>query len=269
VSPKPIRMHRLNDKHFATLAMVKERTFRVGVEHIPTIHDNLGSAFDTATALVGLRHATGGSEEDVVEAVGWVRDVGVALFRRAVLDPSESVTMVIAGRTLDVPGGGNYRNSAPRWADALGAALILRDADAVAQLCAFPPGGFLGEYARYHDTYARTVMAFHAGEPWRELLDEQIAQAEHPDLYRERGRRYGLPLARVVGTVLERDQAAFTAHLADGLGQYRVLYGKGQDRSDPRGVLPLRYIGWCARAHDDGLTVEVSSDYLPSGLVTG
>ena len=244
--------------------------FPASVAHISSLHDNCGASFDHATALVGLRSALGAPADHVAEAVTWVRDVGVALFRRGMLEREDHVTASIAGRAVDVPGGPSYWNSAPRWADAVGAALSLRDEDALVQLCAFPADGFLGSYARYHDTYARAVMAALAGDlSGRDLFLESVEQAERADTFPIRGRLYGAPLARLALAVLAGDQAEYTVRLTEGLEAFATLYGQGQDRQDPRGVVPLRYVGWCARAHDAGLTLEVESDYLPPYLVEG
>lgn len=249
---------------------VLERTLPVAIENRAKLHDNLGAAVDNARSLVGFRQALERPRSEVVDALRLVCDLGVALYRRAQLDREATIVLPIGGQQVEVPGGSSFYNSAPRWADAVGAAMTLRDSNALKQLCAFDAAGFLGSYDTYHDIYARAVMAFVAGrEDWDPLLAEASRAADNAPKFPERGRRYGVPLTAVAKAAMRREEGPFNQSLAEGLEGYRTLYSRAPDKQNPKGVLPLRYLGWSAHAHDSGIGIRVRSDYLPPWLVDG
>lgn len=241
----------------------------IELDNLAKVPDNLGAAFDHALALLGLRFALGSPNQQSLAALRLVCDIGVALFQRARVERNQRVSLSIAGTSYEVPGGNSYYNSAPRWGLAVGAAMTLRDARALEDLCRFEARGFGGSYDAFHDRYAEAVMAFVAGQDCSALLDAATVAAERAEAFPERGLRLGVPLLRVVRAVVQDDAAAYNERLADALTWYRTLYNRPPDKQDASGVVPLRYLGWCALAYDRGLSCTVKSDYLPTWLVEG
>lgn len=247
-----------------------EKLIAASLENLAHVPDNLGAAFDDAKALLGLRRALARTDEDAFEALQLIRDLGVALFQRAGVDRRDNVTLRIAGADYEVPGGNSYRNSGPRWGDAVGAAMTLRDEQALERLCAFDTRFWGGSYDEYHDRYAQAIMAYVSGTgDWSERLAVATLLAENAEHFRERGRRLGVPIIALAGAVMAGDKGVFNQQLGDGLTWYRKLFNRKPDNADAGGVIPLRYLGWCARAHDAGFPIEVESDYIPAWMVRG
>lgn len=64
------------------------------------------------------------------------------------------------------------------------------------------------------------------------------------------------------------DQANFTEQLTDALTDHRAYWSANEARSDtPRGFVSLPLLGPCAMAFDEGITIDVESDYLPIELI--
>lgn len=248
----------------------RERRLPVSLDHLAKVPDNLGASFDGALKILGLRRALGHPDEQLVDALRLVCDLGVALFQRAMVSRESTLVLSIGGKQYEVKGASSYYNSAPRWGLAAGAAMTLRDQQALTSLCAFDVQNWGGSYDRYHELYAEAVMAFVAGrDDCEQRLSDAAAAADDAQLMPERGRRLGVPLIHLAQAVVARDAAAFNAMLEAGLTWYRTLYSRSPDNQDATGVVPLRYLGWAARAHDLGLRCEVRSDYLPTSLVEG
>lgn len=236
---------------------------------IAGVSENLGVGFDAATSVLGLRTALKRPHDEIVTALRDITQWGVALFQRAVVSKSDTVKLFISGQEVVVPGGNSYYNSAPRWLLAAGAAMTLRDNESLKRLCAFDVSWWGGSYDEYHNVYVDAVMAYvNQSGDWNKLLDSAATWAANAEKFPERGKRLGLPLIAVTRSVMQGDEDAFNTHLADGLTWYQTMYKRSPDKRDPVGVVPLRYLGWCAQAHDRGLVCRVVSDYIPAWLVS-
>lgn len=247
-----------------------EDVLPIAIENIASIPDNLGAAFDYARQRLGFRTVLERPPSEIVQALRSVVELGVALFQRGSVGPDVTVTLSIGGACIDVAGVNSYYNSAPRWADAVGAAMTLRDDSSLAQLCKFDVRSFGGSYDDYENIYAQAVIAFvtQTGDA-NALFEQTAASAALAKKFPERGRRLGVPLAKVAQAVVRDDEAAFNEHLAQGLEWYRTLHSRAPANHDAAAIVPLRYLGWSARAHDRGLAVRVRSAYLPAWLVDG
>lgn len=231
--------------------------------------DNLGVGFDAATSVLGLRITLKRPQDEIVVALRDIVEWGVALFQRAVVSRIDNVKLSIGGQELLVPGGNSYYNSAPRWQNAAGAAMALRNNEALRKLCAFDVSCWGGSYDVYHDLYVEAVMDFvNQRGDWGKLLDNASEAATVAKIFPERAQRLGLPLIALTRSVMERNENLFNEHLANGLTWYQTLYKREPDNRDPAGVVPLKYLGWCAQANDRGLACYVESDYIPAWLVS-
>jgi hypothetical protein len=265
-----IPAHELDDPDPARELAVIRDLLRLGIENLPRVSGNLGSAFDDARSLLGLQTTIERPAAEIVEALRSIVELGVALFQRGSFGPDTTVTLSIGGARIDVAGGTSYYNSAPRWADAVGAAMTVRDQDSLARLCEFDVRSFEGSYDEYMNVYARAVIASVKNTGDADALFEQMADsAAHANKFPERGRRLGVPLANLARAVVRGDEASFNEHLAEGLKWYRTLHSRAPDNQEASLVVPLQFLGWTARAHDLGLVCRVRSDYLPPWLVDG
>jgi len=247
-----------------------EEILPIALENVATVPDNLGAAFDYARQRLGFRTALERPPADIIEALRTIVELGVALFRRGSFGPDTTVTLSIGGACIDVAGGISYYNSAPRWADAVGAAMSLRDEQSLARLCEFDVRSFEGSYDDYMNDYARAVIAFVTKADDAAALFERMADsAAHAKKFPERGRRLGVPLAKVAQAVIRGDEDTFDVQLAEGLIWYSTLHSRAPEKHEAGLVVPLQFLGWAARAHDLGLAVRVRSGYLPPWLVDG
>lgn len=250
--------------------LLTEELVTLAVEGIHQNRNNLGAGYDDTLRILGYRVALGKPKADIVAALRSIVEFGCALFRRGSSGPEVTVTLSLQGTRVEIPGGVDTYNSAPRWLYAAGAALVLRDEAALDSLCSFDPRAFEGDYDDYYDAHARALMALHRGEPTvGELLDAALHAAEEATIYPELGRRVAAPCIRVAQAVLAGDAAAYDARLAEGLTWYRTVYQRPDFNHEASNLLPLRYLGLCALAHDRGLACTVRSDYIPAWLVEG
>jgi len=265
-----IPAHELDDPDPEAALEQIEEVLPILIENLATIPDNLGAAFDYARQRLGFRTALKRPPAEIVEALQLVVELGVALFQRGSVGPDETVTLSIGGESIEVQGHNSYYNSAPRWADAVGAAMALRDEQSLARLCEFDVRSFQGSYDDHWNLYAQAVIAFvnQTGDA-EALLEQMASSAANAKRFPERGRRLGVPLARLAQAVVRGDEQAVNEHLAEGLRWYRTLHSRAPEKHEAGLVVPLPYLGWCARAIDRGLSCEVRSDYLPPWLVNG
>lgn len=253
----------------AELEFMKEMVGEVA-SHIHKVKTNLGADFDYATRLLGFAAALQRPPAEVVDAVRSIAEIGVALFQRGSVGPDVTVTLSLAGTTVDVPGGVSYYNSAPRWLKAMGAAMALRDRAAIESLSRFDPGNFEGDYDPHHDTFARALVALcHDDAAAPELLATAHREAQAAKLFPELARRIDVPLVELAQAIVAGDADALHQHLVDGLTWYRTIHQRKGAAHHAQAMVPLRFVGLCALAHDRGLPVRVRSGYLPPCLVDG
>lgn len=262
--------HRLQHPDPEGELLLAEEMVELAVEAIHKNKTNLGAGYDDALSVLGYRVALGKPQSDIVAALRSIVEFGCALFRRGSAGPDVTVALSLQGTRVEIPGGVDYYNSAPRWVYAASAALVLRDSPALDSLCSFDPRAFEGDYDDYYDTHARALMALHRGGPDVDaLLDEALHQAEEATIYPELGQRIAAPIIRVAQAVLAGDADAYNARLAEGLTWYRTVYQRPDFNHEASNLLPLRYLAPCALAHDRGLPCAVTSDYIPRWLVEG
>ncbi|MFV8753819.1 immunity 49 family protein [Nannocystaceae bacterium ST9] len=238
--------------------------------HIHKVTTNLGADFDFAMDLLGFAAALQRPAVEVVEAARSVAEIGVALFQRGSVGPDVTVTLSLAGTTVDVQGGVNYYNSAPRWLRAMGAAMALRDRAAIESLSRFDPGDFEGKYDPHHDMFVRALVALHRNDAAvGELLATAQREAQSAKLFPELARRIDMPLIGLAQAIVAGNADHIQQHLVEGLTWYRAIHQRKGASHYAQAMVPLRFVGLCALAHDRGLPVHVRSRYLPSCLVDG
>ncbi|TXI33790.1 MAG: hypothetical protein E6Q58_02250 [Niabella sp.] len=272
MNPSHIKAHKLAwDRSTIEdeLKFLEERLQRLP-EKVSKVKDNLGVGFDTATSILGLRIAINRSNNEIIEALQNIVEWGVALFQRAMTHRDEMVELFVSNQKVYATGHSSYYNSAPRWQHAFGAALALRNENAVKSLCAFDVSLWGGTCDLYHYTYVDAVIAFmtKSGD-WNQLLHESETKAINATLYPKLAHQLGLPRIALTHAILHNKQEAYCLALTPALSNYFKCYSKKPDNRDPVGVLSLIYLGWCAFAHDRSLECNLKSDYIPEWIVKG
>lgn len=251
------------------LEFVKEMVGEVA-SHIHKVKTNLGADFDFAMQLLGFAAALQRPPVEIVDAARSVAEIGVALFRRGSVGPGVTVTLSLAGTTVEVQGGVSYYNSAPRWLRAMGAAMALRDRAAIESLSRFNPENFEGEYDAHHNTFVRVLVALHRNDAAvGELLATARRDAQSAKLFPELARRIDVPLIALTQAIVAGNAGEIRQHLVDGLTWYRTIHQRKGASHHAQSMVPLPFVGLCALARDRGLPVSVRSGYLPPCLVDG
>jgi hypothetical protein len=78
-----------------------------------------------------------------------------------------------------------------------------------------------------------------------------------------------VPEMEVVYRLMLGDAPAFNETLVFALERHKKYWSKGTRKMDPSGYISLGLLAAAAQAHDDGLALDVVSDYLPPMLVAG
>lgn len=262
-----ITAHDLNDPDpRSEIALLKGLMFPAA----QTIQRNprgTGMLLGQSLRLVGLLAATGADQKRLLQGLGWVKELGVARFTLGQNPPSVPATLTINRQTFTVPSGASADDKATTWSQVFGAALILRDTDALAQLCRYDPSDFVGGYDGYHISIAAGLMAMHTGSADCEaVLAEALKQAQAATMFPEWGRLHGVPAVHLAAAVRCGEAGAVNAALRDALECHRALCDRPESRHLAQRYLPLLSLGLAAMAHDAGIPITVESDYLPPWL---
>lgn len=251
------------------LKFLEERIQRLP-QKTANLSNNLGVGLDNATSILGLRIALNCSNNEIIEALQNITQWGVALFQRAMVSKNEMIELSLNGQKVSVPGHCSYYNSAPRWQLTFGAAMALRDHNAMKNLCAYDVSYWGGSYDSYHIAYVDAIIAFvNKSGDWNQLLLEAETKATNATLNPLLAQQLGLPCIALTQAIMNNDEKAFNTTLATALSNYHKIYIKKPEDRDPVAVIPLLLLGWCAYAHEHALMCNVISDYIPDWIVTG
>lgn len=251
------------------LKFLEERIQRLPSK-IAAVSDNLGVGFDNAISILGLRVALNRSNHEIIDALQNITQWGVALFQRAMVSRNETIDLTVSGQKVSVPGHFSYYNSAPRWQTAFGAAMAMRNKNAMRNLCMYDVSKWGRNYDLYHIAYVDAIIAFvNKSGGWNQLLNEAEIKATNAELNPELAKHLGLPCITLTRAIMDNDEKTFNPALADALSKYHKVYSTKPDNREPNGVIPLLYLGWCAYAYDYGLSCNVVSGYIPDWIVKG
>lgn len=250
------------------LAFLRSRVAKAA-EVAPKVFTNIGSSFDRAMGVLGFTVALYRPPEDVVAALRDVVELGVALFERAMVHPSEIAELRIGGQVVRVSGGACQYNCGPRWKGAVGAAMSLRDHASLDRLLAFNPAKFEGVYDEYIATFARALVAIRReSDDVIPLLREARRLAETTSVIPELS-RYAAPMLDTGIAIFEGNESAFNQHLVTALNAYKDIHSNDKRNEIAEAVVPLDIVGLCAYAHDRGIRCSVESGYIPRWLING
>ena len=178
----------------------------------------MGVGFDNATSILGLRIALHRSNHEIIEALRNIAEWGVALFQRAMVDREQMTTLFISGQKVSVSGHSSYYNSVPRWQHALGAAMALRNTNAIESLCAFDVSLWGGTYDIYHFTYVDAIMAFiNKSGDWNRLLNESETKAANATVFPLLAHQLGIPRIALTRIIMNNEKAEFCSTLTNAL----------------------------------------------------
>ncbi|MFW0786440.1 immunity 49 family protein [Gordonia sp. CPCC 206044] len=102
---------------------------------------------------------------------------------------------------------------------------------------------------------------------WAGQISETVQHVASPTISsREQAQLLQLDLFGVLASI--GDQRTFTEQLEIALTSHRTYWGStAERRRDPNGFISLPLFGLAAMAADEGMQIEVESDYLPRQLI--
>ncbi|WP_019807413.1 immunity 49 family protein [Saccharomonospora halophila] len=199
-----------------------------------------------------------------------------ALFSMAAHAEGE-IPVEIDGRSVRLTATGPFSlANAGNWLTALWLSLALRDRETVRWLCGLPLE-LMRASGAVHDDYmypwVESLRAFLRREtvppemftPAMAGTDPDAAHVTPPEVML----RLVYPSIKMFYHVLRRDGEALNSALEQALTLHREHWATDDRTQDPGGILALAPMGVAIIAGDVGLPVEVRSEYLPAGFLTG
>ncbi|MEV5538687.1 immunity 49 family protein [Saccharopolyspora shandongensis] len=162
------------------------------------------------------------------------------------------------------------------WLNSLWASVICRGHNLVEDLFQVPvemlrEGG--GTFDEYMYAWIATLQGYFRGDDVYaqidrsiELTDPEALQFGSPEVVLL---RY-FPAMKLLYNIAANEPDKFNENLAEAAELHRRFWTANDERSsNPDGFLALSLTALAAIAHDNGIQVEVSSEYLPRNFVTG
>lgn len=248
---------------------------------LPEEPRGFGDAFQAALHAARGRSLVDPSAETVETWQSYVTamQVGSALFAAAGAETG-TVTGWIAGEVRAIPATGPQPYVTPAtWLDAFWLAVICRDQDRAAELCEIPLDLLRAAGADLEDplcSWVAALQTYWKGDPDL-TFDDELAHAVKrcdPEAVaaeeRERARLLRRPPMDLFHQFVRQDAAGFTTALVTALERHREFHAADPARAaGVEGLVPVDVLGTTCLAHEAGLTVDVTSGYLPTHLVRG
>jgi hypothetical protein len=208
----------------------------------------------------------------------WVTamQTGSALFAAATAPEGTSVTCRIKERERVLPATGMESHlNAGAWVTAFYLAMICRDNDRLRRL-ADVPVSLLRESGAVFDEYiyswVEALQSFWLGR--QDVGDKLVAAVDGTSPEARRHADAGLmskilyPPTLMLYRILRRDSAEFGKALADALLWHKEYWTADEERATSAdGLVALGPLALACLARDQGITVEVESEYLPKALL--
>ncbi|ANH93233.1 MULTISPECIES: immunity 49 family protein [unclassified Streptomyces] len=237
-------------------------------------------ALSTTLALAQQRCALDPRAAEFATWEAWVTamQTGSALFAAATAPAGGSVTCRIKDRERVVPATGPEAHlNAGTWVTAFYLAMVCRANDRLRRLAEVPVSLLRGSGAVFDEyvyAWVGALQSFWLGR--RDLGDRLVAAVDetapevrrHTDADADLVSQLLYPPMMLLYRVVRHDSAAFGTALTDALRRHRAYWTADEGRATSAdGLVALGPLAMACLAHDQGLTVEVESDYLPRALL--
>lgn len=211
-----------------------------------------------------------------------LKDFCVTHFRQA-MNPSKSLEFTIGDRSYYLAREPFQEYTDPsNWCIFFNVALLSRDPEAIKHLCAVPENLFekanlqVGEFNWKIAAFLKAL--FNQDAPITQLLVDAIQSTDIHQI-EELNREYVLdiiqPMLFVYMNILRKDQQKFNAALQEAVDGHRNFWTREHDEKGNELLRWRKYQGWislalsaaCVIAVDNGLKLEVESDFLLTELI--
>lgn len=253
-----------------------ERRIAATIDSLPDVRTiALSGLMRDALSHLGHRCAVDplGSNGDTWDSLCFAAEAGAAIYAVAVAVEGTKVAITLRGKQIPVTATGPvYFASGGTWLTAHHLAAITRDVQKTRQLSEVPlevlrtSGSEEPEYVfRMVDMFQK----FNLRQPGvHEALNVALkATGEITPVHREHVRVNALPQLNLFHSIV--NAGPFGQALAEALALYREFWSTEDNEESPNGYVALGPLGLASVAHDAGIPIEVTSEYLPRHLYNG
>ena len=197
---------------------------------------------------------------------------GAAFFKAATTTQDRFDYLLRTPITLDATGP-THSHTPAMWLDALATAIICRTQGLVADICEYPTNLLQGNFDDYIFAWVDALKAFFTGDddlyPKINRSIELTDPEQLPGLPGEIALHRYYPSMKLLFNLAAGNAQAFNEDLHEALQLHRRFWTANEERiSLPSGFFALMPTALAAVAHDQGIPIEVESDYLPRNFVT-
>ncbi|MET1072735.1 MAG: immunity 49 family protein [Umezawaea sp.] len=265
----------------ADFARTQSDSLRQAVEnslaHVEKRSDALGDALWQSVMRTQYRFAVDphAAERDTRDSVVLTSQVSGAIFAVST-EPEGTVEYDVGGPVRLGALGPNRLSSPDNWLVAIWFAIAAQDEERIALLCSVTPytmrasGSAVDDYVH---SWIKVLQTFLRREPVPPELFKDVVDKTAPDALRYSSPEFvahiAYPPIKMFYQLLRRDSEKFTDALVQALTLHRD-YWSAEGRADrPDGFVALGPLAIALLARSSGLEVDVESEYLPGGLLSG
>jgi hypothetical protein len=186
--------------------------------------------------------------------------------------PDGTADIDIAGLGATLPGLGPTDVNLHTWFDLYWWKALSRDTDMAAATTLIDLPTLMGD-GRWDPHRVHLYEALRArddGDPaWVDHIAHALEALDRPILvFPEEGRLLHRGVIEILAAVAAQDHTQLTHAITAALKNHRKYWDKNNSRRDMTpGYTALPVAAACAMALDAGMTIDVESDYLPTGLI--
>ncbi len=233
-------------------------------------------ASDELIALFNYSAAIGDEPEPDLGALDLFIEASIASYKIA-LNPGQEVTFTFRKRPYRAVAKRKVSVTTQGWINAFQAAIARRDRDAISQLAALnldevqqlekrnplKPLGVDHYYARLLKGLFKKGSAC---RPYLAKMTEACERVPEASPIHRFTRDLARPEVNLLTSLMNKDEAGFNSALEEALKSHRRYFTRVALR-DPYGTVSLPLSALVVMAQDAGMTIEHTSDYVPSCFV--
>lgn len=270
-----VARHAVDFEHVCTLAQEFSEDIPSGLARAREHPQTLGQLHGTARTWAATTAVATPDSVVIRQAAALAAEAAAALLALASHAPGETLPVTLSGEEHRLPcSGPTSTTHAGCWLNGVRAAVVAMDRRALDVLVGVPTQVVRASSTRGDEFVYLQVDTWRAlvtGEPQTAKLLLTALDAADPDKVQLASPDYVLdqavPELEVMGRLLQRDAEAFNAALEKALKLHKTYWGKGKRAGDPDGFIAWGLTALARLAQDIGITVTVTSDYVPAVLL--
>lgn len=219
-----------------------------------------------------------GSNGDTWDSLCFAADVGAAIYAVAAAEEGTTVEITLQGKQIPLTATGPvYFASGGTWLTANYLAAVARDVAKTQLLSEVPldvlraSGSEEPEYVFLMvDMFQKFNLQQHGVHEALNAALKATAPDEVDPVHREHVRVVAFPQLNMFHNIINAGrEEQFNQSLAEALELYKEFWSTEDNEESPNGYVAIGPLGLTSVAHDAGIPIEVSSEYLPQYLYNG